>query len=165
MQKSHNEGVLSLKEGILEIEKWTPQFINDQLTDLLDSQPYLMGTLMEADEGIDEQAHQWMLKAALVLRWSFQKMGWRLTLLPQEKWHNLLEEKVALYEEHQEENGLDMPALIKLSSSPNTLSELFLYVVENNPVDQEAAGNLLFLMDCMVEGLEQAVLQDKNAEN
>jgi len=33
--------------------------------------------------------------------------------------------------------------------------------VENNEVSEEAKGNLLFLLDCAVEALEMAVLQDK----
>jgi len=116
---------------------------------------------MEADEGMDELAHSNMLKAVLTLKWSFQKMGWRTTMLSDEKWQGIIEEKMELYENHQEENGLDTPALIKLSSSPNTLSELYLYVVENSPTDAESSGNLLFLLDCAVEALEMAVLQDK----
>ena len=36
-----------------------------------------------------------------------------------------------------------------------------LYVTENNPADPEAAGNILFLLDCAIEALEMAVLQDK----
>jgi len=33
--------------------------------------------------------------------------------------------------------------------------------VENSPTDAESSGNLLFLLDCAVEALEMAVLQDK----
>ena len=82
-------------------------------------------------------------------------------MLGEEKWVALLEQKTEEYETHQQDNGLDTAALIKLSGSPNTLSELYLYVTENHPADPEAAGNILFLLDCAIEALEMAVLQDK----
>lgn len=161
MKTTHTDGAISLKESILEVEGWSDSFYQSQFDDFLDAQPFILGTLMNADEGVDELAHSWMLKAVLVLKWSFQKMGWRMTMLSEEKWHGVIEEKLATYEEHQAENGLDTAALVKLSSSPNTLSELYLYVVENNAVDAESAGNLLFMLDCAVEAMEMAVLQDK----
>jgi hypothetical protein len=102
-----------------------------------------------------------MLKAVLVLKWSFQKMGWRATMLSEEKWAGIIESRMEIYEDFQEENGLDLESLIKISSSPNTLSELYLYVAENNAMSNEAAGNILFLLDCAVEAMEMAVLQDK----
>jgi hypothetical protein len=34
-------------------------------------------------------------------------------------------------------------------------------VVENNPATEEAKGNVLFLLDCAIEAMEMAVLQDK----
>ena len=92
-------------------------------------------------------------------------MGWRLTMLSNEKWQGVIEEKLETYESHQEENGLEISALIKLSSSPNTLSELFLYVVENNAAIEEAKSNVLFLLDCAIEAMEMAVLQDKTESN
>ena len=102
-----------------------------------------------------------MLKAVLVLKWSFQKMGWRATMLSEEKWIGIIESRIEVYEEHQEDRGLDIESLIKISSSPNTLSELCLYVAENNAMSNEAAGNILFLLDCAIEAMEMAVLQDK----
>jgi hypothetical protein len=97
----------------------------------------------------------------LALKWAFQKMGWRQTMLGEEKWHQLLESKMESYENYQEDEGLALEAIIKENSSPNTLSQLFLYVVENNEVSEEAKGNLLFLLDSAVEAMEMAVLQDK----
>lgn len=161
MNTAKNDGAISLKEGMLEVEGWKPEFYQSQFYDFLDQQPYIVGTLMDADEGMDEDAHSWMLKAALILKWSFQKMGWRTTMLGEEKWIAVLEQKTEVYETNQQDNGLDTAALIKLSSSPNTLSELYLYVTENNTADIEAAGNLLFLLDCAIEAMEMAVLQDK----
>ena len=161
MNTPNNDGAISLKESMLEGEGWKAEFYQSQFDDFLDQQPYLMGTLMEADEGMDELAHNNMLKAVLVLKWSFQKMGRRTTMLSNEKWQGIIEEKMETYETYQEDNGVDTPALINLSSSPNTLSELYLYVVENSPSDAESAGNLLFLLDCAVDAMEMAVLQDK----
>jgi hypothetical protein len=161
MNTPKNDGAISLKVGMLEVEGWKPEFYQSQFYDFLDQQPYIVGTLMDADEGMDEEAHSWMLKAVLILKWSFQKMGWRTTMLGEEKWVAVLEQKTEEYETHQQDNGLDTAALIKLSGSPNTLSELYLYVTENNPADPEAAGNILFLLDCAIEALEMAVLQDK----
>lgn len=154
-------GLISLKESMLEVEGWNNELFQHNFNDFLDNQPFLLGTLMDADEGIDEGAHSWMLKAVLVLKWSFQKMGWRATMLSEEKWAGIIESRMEVYENFQEENGLDIESLIKISSSPNTLSELYLYVAENNAMTNEAAGNILFLLDCAVEALEMAVLQDK----
>ena len=154
-------GLISLKESMLEVEGWNNELFQHNFNDFLDSQPFLLGTLMDADEGIDEGAHSWMLKAVLVLKWSFQKMGWRATMLSEEKWAGIIESRMEVYENFQEENGLDIESLIKISSSPNTLSELYLYVAENNEMTNEAAGNILFLLDCAVEAMEMAVLQDK----
>lgn len=161
MNNPNDQGAISLKESMLEVEGWKADFYQDQFNDFLDAQPFIVGTLMDADEGMHELAHAAMLKAAFVLKWSFQKMGWRATMLSEEKWHGIIEDKMELYETHQQDNGLETEALIKLSSSPNTLSELYLYVVENAPTDSEAAGNILFLLDCTVDAMEMAVLQDK----
>jgi hypothetical protein len=165
MNTPQNVGAVSLKDSILELEGWTDALYQQNFMDFLEQQPYIMGTLMEADEGMDEGTHSWMLKSVLLLKWSFQKMGWRLTMLSNEKWQGVIEEKLETYESHQEENGLEISALIKLSSSPNTLSELFLYVVENNAAIEEAKGNVLFLLDCAIEAMEMAVLQDKTESN
>ena len=60
---------------------------------------------MDADEGMEEGAHSWMLKAVLVLKWSFQKMGWRATMLSEENnWIGIIESRMGydqgkLYEE------------------------------------------------------------------
>ena len=161
MNTPNADGAISLKESMLEVEGWTPEIYQRNFNDFLDSQPYLVGTLMDADEGMEEGAHSWMLKAVLVLKWSFQKMGWRATMLSEEKWIGIIESRMEVYEEHQEDNGLDIQSLIKISSSPNTLSELYLYVAENNAMSNEAAGNILFLLDCAIEAMEMAVLQDK----
>ena len=80
-------------------------------------------------------------------------------MLSEEKWIGIIESRMEVYEEHQEDNGLDIQSLIKISSSPNTLSELYLYVAENNAMSNEAAGNIL--SDCAIEAMEMAVLQDK----
>ena len=161
MNTPNADGAISLKESMLEVEGWTPEIYQRNFNDFLDSQPYLVGTLMDADEGMEEGAHSWMLKAILVLKWSFQKMGWRATMLSEEKWIGVIESRMEVYEENQEVNGLDIETLIKISSSPNTLSELYLYVAENNAMSNEAAGNILFLLDCAIEAMEMAVLQDK----
>ena len=165
MNTPQNAGAVSLKDSIMEVEGWTDNVYQQNFMDFLEQQPYIMGTLMEADEGMDDGTHSWMLKSVLLLKWSFQKMGWRLTMLSNEKWQGVIEEKLETYESHQEENGLEISALIKLSSSPNTLSELFLYVVENNAAIEEAKGNVLFLLDCAIEAMEMAVLQDKTESN
>ena len=161
MNKVKANGLISLRESILELEGWNNELFQQNFNDFLDSQPFLLGTLMDADEGIDEGAHSWMLKAVLVLKWSFQKMGWRTTMLSEEKWAGIIESRMKVYEDFQEDNGLDIQSLIKISSSPNTLNELYLYVAENNTMSNEVAGNILFLLDCAVEALEIAVLQDK----
>ena len=161
MNKVKANGLISLRESILELEGWNNELFQQNFNDFLDSQPFLLGTLMDADEGIDEGAHSWMLKAVLVLKWSFQKMGWRTTMLSEEKWAGIIESRMKVYEDFQEDNGLDIHSLIKISSSPNTLNELYLYVAENNTMSNEVAGNILFLLDCAVEALEMAVLQDK----
>lgn len=165
MKTHHSDGAISLKESILEVEGWSTDYYQRAFNDFLDQQPYIVGTLMDADEGMEEGTHSWMLKAALTLKWSFQKMGWRATMLSEEKWIGILEKKMEVYEEHQEENGLDIETLVKLSSSPNTLSELYLYIVENNATDAEVSGNILFLLDCTVEAMEMAVLQDKTGSD
>ena len=161
MNTAKADGAISLKESMLEVEGWNTELYQRNFNDFLDSQPFVLGTLMHADEGMDEGAHSWMLKAVLVLKWSFQKMGWRATMLSEEKWAGIIESRMEIYEDFQEENGLDHESLIKISSSPNTLSELYLYVAENNAMSNEAAGNILFLLDCAVEAMEMAVLQDK----
>ena len=161
MNTAKADGAISLKESMLEVEGWNTELYQRNFNDFLDSQPFVLGTLMDADEGMDEGAHSWMLKAVLVLKWSFQKMGWRATMLSEEKWAGIIELRMEVYEDFQEENGLDLESLIKISSSPNTLSELYLYVAENNAMSNEAAGNILFLLDCAVEAMEMAVLQDK----
>ena len=161
MNTAKADGAISLKESMLEVEGWNTELYQRNFNDFLDSQPFVLGTLMDADEGMDEGAHSWMLKAVLVLKWSFQKMGWRATMLSEEKWSGIIESRMEIYEDFQEENGLDLESLIKISSSPNTLSELYLYVAENNAMSNEAAGNILFLLDCAVEAMEMAVLQDK----
>ena len=161
MNKVKANGLISLRESILELEGWNNELFQQNFNDFLDSQPFLLGTLMDADEGIDEGTHSWMLKAVLVLKWSFQKMGWRTTMLSEEKWAGIIESRMKVYEDFQEDNGLDIQSLIKISSSPNTLNELYLYVAENNTMSNEVAGNILFLLDCAVEALEMAVLQDK----
>ena len=74
MNTPNADGAISLKESTLEVEGWTLK-LPGNFNDFLDSQPYLVGTLMDADEGMEEGAHSWMLKAVLVLKWSFQKMG------------------------------------------------------------------------------------------
>ncbi len=161
MNTAKADGALSVKESMLEVEGWNTELYQRNFNDFLDSQPFVLGTLMDADEGMDEGAHSWTLKAVLVLKWSFQKMGWRTTMLSEEKWAGIIESRMEVYEDFQEENGLDLESLIKISSSPNTLSELYLYVAENNAMSNEAAGNILFLLDCAVEAMEMAVLQDK----
>ena len=85
MNTPNADGAISLKESMLEVEGWSPEIYQRNFNDFLDSQPYLVGTLMDADEGMEEGAHSWMLKAVLVLKWSFQKMGWRATMLSEEK--------------------------------------------------------------------------------
>lgn len=162
MKEPQSSGALSLNEGILEVEQWDADRYNTNFMDLLEAQPYIMGTLMDATEGLTEAGHSLVLKSVLVLKWSFTKMGWRMTTLSEEKWHQLLEEKVESYEVFQHENGLDHDSVIAASSSPNTLKELLLYVWENGEMDAEGRGNALFLVDCMIEGMEMAVLQDKN---
>lgn len=161
MNEQNTSGAVSLKESIIEVESWTEEHYQSQFMDFLEQQPYIMGSLMNADDGVDEMAHSWVLKAVLILKWSFQKMGWRMTTLEEEKWHGVLDEKGALYDEHQHDNGVQVEELVALSSSPKTLSELFLYVVENNVTDEESRGNILFLLDAAVEAMEMAVLQDK----
>jgi hypothetical protein len=161
MNTAKADGAISLKESMLEVEGWNTELYQRNFNDFLDSQPFVLGTLMDADEGMDEGAHSWMLKAVLVLKWSFQKMGWRATMLSEKKWAGIIESRMEIYEDFQEENGLDLESLIKISSSPKTLSELYLYVAENNAMSNEAAGNILFLLDCAVEAMEMAVLQDK----
>ena len=161
MKEPNTSGALSLNDTLVEVEGWTAEFYQRVFNEALDQQPYIFGTLMDVDEGMDEFTHSWMLKSVLALKWAFQKMGWRQTMLGEEKWHQLLESKMESYENHQEDEGLALEAITKENSSPNTLSQLFLYVVENNEVSEEAKGNLLFLLDCAVEAMEMAVLQDK----
>jgi hypothetical protein len=162
MKTKNTEGALSLQDTLIEVMGWTPEFYQNIFNDALDQQPYILGTLMDADDGMDEQTHSLVLRSVIALKWAFQKMGWRQTMLSEEKWHQLIEDKIEAYEDFQEENGLDVEALIKMSSSPNTLSQLFLFVVEDHDADAEAQGNALFLLDCAVEAFEMAVLQDKS---
>ena len=161
MKELNTTGALSLNDTLVEVEGWTAEFYQRIFDEALDQQPYIFGTLMDIDEGMDEFTHSWMLKSVLALKWAFQKMGWRQTMLGEEKWHQLLESKMESYENFQEDEGLAIELIIKENSSPDTLSQLFLYVVENNEVSEEAKGNLLFLLDCAVEAMEMAVLQDK----
>ena len=97
MNTPQNAGAVSLKDSIIEVEGWTAALYQQNFMDFLEQQPYIMGTLMEADEGMDDDTHSWMLKSVLLLKWSFQKMGCRLTILSNEKWQGVIEEKLEIY--------------------------------------------------------------------
>jgi len=161
MKEPNTSGALSLNDTLIEVEGWAPDFYQRIFEEMLDQQPYILGTIMDVDEGMDEQVHSALLRSIIALKWAFQKMGWRQTMLSEEKWRQLLEDKMEVYEDHQSDEGLEIEPIVLKSSSPKTLSELYLYIVENNEVDAESAGNMLFLLDCAVEALEMAVLQDK----
>ena len=113
MKEPNTSGALSLNDTLVEVEGWTAEFYQRVFNEALDQQPYIFGTLMDVDEGMDEFTHSWMLKSVLALKWAFQKMGWRQTMLGEEKWHQLLESKMESYENHQEDEGLAIEAIIK----------------------------------------------------
>ena len=118
MNTPNADGAISLKESMLEVEGWTPEIYQRNFNDFLDSQPYLVGTLMDADEGMEEGTHSWMLKAVLVLKWSFQKMGWRVTMLGEEKWIGIIESRMEIYEEHKGTMGWTFNPLSRLAARP-----------------------------------------------
>ena len=68
MNTTQNVGAVSLKDSILELEGWTDAVYQQNFMDFLEQQPYIMGTLMEADEGMDDGTHSWMLKSVLLLK-------------------------------------------------------------------------------------------------
>ena len=41
-------GLISLKESMLEVEGWNNELFQHNFNDFLDSQPFLLGTLMDA---------------------------------------------------------------------------------------------------------------------
>ena len=96
MNTPQNAGAVSLKDSIIEVEGWTAALYQQNFMDFLEQQPYIMGSLMEAVEGMDDDTHSWMLKSVLLLKWSFQKMGWRLTMLSNEKWQGVIEEAAGI---------------------------------------------------------------------
>jgi hypothetical protein len=162
MNTSQTNGIISLNDSIVEVEGWGDAHYQNQFNDLLEQQPFIMGSLMDSDEGLEESTHSWVLKAVLVLKWSFQKMGWRMTTLPEEKWHAIIEEKDKVYDECLKDTDvLPVGEIVKHNSSPLTLSELYLYVVDNTPNDELSKAHVLFLLDCALEAMEAAVLQDK----
>ena len=54
MNTPQNAGAVSLKDSIIEVEGWTAALYQQNFMDFLEQQPYIMGTLMEADEGMDD---------------------------------------------------------------------------------------------------------------
>ena len=51
MNTSQNAGAVSLKDSMMEVDGWTDNVYQQNFMDLLEQQPYIMGTLMEADDG------------------------------------------------------------------------------------------------------------------
>ena len=85
MNTPQNVGAVSLKDSILELEGWTDAVYQQNFMDFLEQQPYIMGTLMEADEGMDDGAHRGVVRGGGGVKCSFQKVGWRLTMLSNER--------------------------------------------------------------------------------
>ena len=56
MNTPNADGAISLKESMLEVEGWTPEIYQRNFNDFLDSQPYLVGTLMDADDDVQRPA-------------------------------------------------------------------------------------------------------------
>ena len=51
MKELNTSGALSLNDTLIEVEGWSPDFYQRIFDDMLDQQPFILGTLMDVDEG------------------------------------------------------------------------------------------------------------------
>lgn len=147
-----------LIKSISEINRMSDKAYQKSISDLLDEQPHLMGFLFNLAEEFDEQTHELLLKATIVLYDALRETGILFNMIKPDDLELVLEEKVKLFDEIDlNAEFLDENKLFEDISSPEVVKSLRNFVLANTEVGDKANGNnILLILSVLVTLFENA---------
>lgn len=138
------------------------------LAQILEDQPMLMGFLTNLADDFSDSEHESLVDSCVILINAFVAAGIPVPTVPDAMIKEVIEEKVAQYEDlvaHDEVNPTDLSAI---SDSPIVLQDLRARALVKSDLNQEGAlgqQNFLLILDAvlaMVERTASLAVQDKN---
>jgi hypothetical protein len=129
------------------------------VSNLLDEQPYLMGFLFNLEEDFSELSHELIIRASLALHHSLSSAGLYFHMITPEMLQKVIQQQVEAFEKIDEDDEFHENDLLKEASSPVALKELVDFVDQNtrheelSPADRT---NLLLILNALIEIFETA---------
>lgn len=145
-------------QSLIQLDLTAHADYQNQLNNLLDEQPYLIGFLFNLAEDFEEQSHELLMHATLALHNSLSDAGLFFNLITPEILEETLNLNVNLFDSLTSEDGiLDQQALLHKSSSPVALQSLLTFVTDNteqvSPVEYQS---IVLILNAVIEMFEHA---------
>lgn len=150
-----------LQQALLKIDLGNATAYQQQISELLDEQPYFMGFLFNLEEDFSEMAHELLLRSTLAMHNGFVHTGLFFSVITQEQIEKIIDERIAAFEalEAQGETAFTAENIIAEASSPVALKSLYEFIVDNTTEDELPFADhtsLLLVLSAGIELLELA---------
>lgn len=166
----HND---ALESAIRELNLTGEEHWAQLLSSTLDEQPHLMSFLINLSDDFSEPVHDHLIRAAVLLTNAFKKTDVSIDLITPTSLDEIITEKVAAYEQLDQNEELDSTSMEKLANSPLVFDRIRSWfgsqLGEEMPILDESQANINLLIDVIISAMEMNAIQpgddSKTTEN
>ncbi|MCH8554685.1 MAG: hypothetical protein LAT76_05970 [Schleiferiaceae bacterium] len=162
-----NNNRISLLQRVLgDLEKLNDADYQKYISDFLEEQPFLLGLLYNLDEDFPENEHDYLVKATVMITLGFKAMQMQVGMVQSDVLSQVLEEKIALYDNLASQGDFDFKTLTTASDNPDTLASFisFFDQVDNlgMPKDPIRRLNFIMMLDVIISATELSLVLPEN---
>ena len=126
-----------IAEAIADYEAMKPEEQGQLLVQILEDQPILMGFITNLADEFNDEEHEALVTATVVLINAFVSAGVPVSLIPHQMVEEVIQERLDIYEEKKREVDETIP-VEELSDSPKTFADLRNYAFFKSELAQDA---------------------------
>lgn len=157
-----------LVDQLVKIDLTSADVLEQEISELLDEQPYLMGFLFNLAEEFTEEEYDLLMRCCLALNKSLSAAGLFFEMISPEMLEAIIKQKVTDFEGYgDEDNFLDDAKMFEKASSPVVLKQLQVYLDDNLYQIENTAENrsgMLLIVSVLIELFETSATTESPIE-
>ncbi len=150
-----------LQQTLIKLDLGKEEEYQNEVSELLEEQPYLMGFVFNLAEDFSEETHELIIRATIALQKSLAHTGLFFKVITTKQLEDVLDDKIKAFEELENDDpeGFTEEAIIDAGSSPIALHSLYNFIDQNTSERElpfEHRTSLLLVLSAIIELFEMA---------
>ena len=156
-----SDNILTIQEAVQQVRSWNQDRFATELSVFMDEQPALFGFLLNLSEEFDDQAHDLLVRSALILREGFTIADIPVKAITPAIIEDATRDVTESMEAESAADLIDAENMARRSRSPFVFQEVrqYLHTQLTLDVENQVLGehNLLIVVDVMIGCFEEAL--------